>query len=125
MSRPSTTVPDACGDTYFCESESDFHKLILAHVKSVARNTEDALFLTTGIKIICHEYFALLCQHKIKPYTFSKEWVDNEKDGFKEAMNLVNEAIAKSGVPIKEGENGKVEINYDDFERVMKEKGIV
>ncbi len=125
MSRPSTTVPDACGDTYFCESESDFHKLILAHVKSVARNTEDALFLTAGIKIICHEYFALLCQHKIKPYTFSKEWVDNERDGFKEAMNLVNEVIVKSGVPIKEGENGKVEINYDDFERVMKEKGII
>lgn len=125
MSRPSTVVPDATGDTYFCEDETDFHKLILAHVRSVAHDNEDALFLTTGIKVICHEYFALVCQHKIKPYLFSKEWVDSEKEGFHQAMNLMNEMMAKSGVPIKEGKNGKVEINYDDFERVMKEKGII
>lgn len=110
---------------YFCEDNSDFHKLILAHVRSVARNNEDALFLTTGIKVICHEYLALALSGKVPPYTFPKEWVDSEKDGFHEAMNLINEVMVKSGVPIKEGENGKVEINYDDFERVMKEKGIV
>lgn len=118
-----TELPRKVADTYFCEDAGDFHKLILGHVEALCDNTEDAAFLTMGTRIICHEYLALVLTGKLGPYEMNDEWVKMNKEGFKDMIHTINERLVARGVPTKEGEGGKVEIDYDKIKEDV-EKGL-
>lgn len=118
-----TTLPGEVADTYFCEDQSDFHKLVLGHVESLCQNNEDAAFLTMGTRIICHEYLALVLSGQMKPYEMNEKWVKLNQDGFRDMIHTINERLVARGVPMKEGEGGKVEIDYDKIKEDV-EKGL-
>lgn len=110
-------LPIDTGTPYFCEDQGDFHKLILGHVEALCDNTEDAAFLTMGTRIICHEYLALILSGKMGPYQMDSKWVDMNKEGFRNMIHTINERLVARGVPTKEGEGGKVEIDYEQIHK--------
>lgn len=117
MTRPSIQIEGQIADPYFCETESDFHKLCLAECRAYTDNGEDAQIFMTGLKIMLHEYLALVLSQKIKPYEMERRWVKDEMDGFKATINYMNELFTKIGLPVYEGENGKIEIDYEQIKK--------
>lgn len=96
-----------------CEDEQDFYKLSMAWLEFVTpeeMSTEDAEFALYGLKILLHEYFALVYAGEIIPYTFHNQAFD--KEAFRDLMNNVNEKLVRCGIPTYE-KNGKVHINID------------
>lgn len=121
MARPSIQIEDQIADPYFCETEGDFHKLCIAACRVHSDDPEEAQVFVTGLRVILHEYLALVLSQKMKPYEMDKEWVENEMDGFKGTIAHMNEYFTKIGLPMYEGENGKMEIDYkkiqEEFEK--------
>ena len=122
MTRPSIQIEEQIADPYFCETKGDFHKLCIATCKLYSNNPEEAQLFATGLRIILHEYLALVLSQKMKPYEMDKEWVKNELDGFKGTIACMNEYFAKIGVPMYEGENGKMEIDYKKIQEEAEEE---
>lgn len=112
------TLPEELRDPYFCEDESDFFKLFFAHGKSLCESEEDFRMFTIGIKIMMHEYLALILSGKIKPFLMHPEIVKQEMPGFKEVMHNINEELTKAGVPMVETEEGKMKL---DMETIFKD----
>ena len=117
---PKSTVklPVEIAEPSFCENESEFYKIFVSQVK-VASNgdPEEAMFFTMGIRILCHEYLALVLSGKMEPLTLSDEFVEREKKFFREVIHLENEMMQKAGVPLKEGRDGKVDIDIEELKR--------
>ena len=112
MARPNIKIEEQIADPYFCENEGDFHKLCVASCKVHSNDLEEAQLYVTGLRVILHEYLALVLSQKMKPYEMDKEWVEHEKDGFKGTIACMNEYFTKIGIPMYEGENGKMELDY-------------
>ena len=110
-------LPADTGTPYFCEDQSDFHKLILGHVEALCEDAEEAAFLTMGTRIICHEYLALVLSGQMGPYQMDSKRVDMNKEGFRNMIHAMNERLVARGVPMKEGEGGKVEIDYEQIHK--------
>lgn len=106
---------------YFCENKSDFHKMCLAAIKIWMAGIDDPEFLTLNLRVMFHEYLAMVLSGEIQPYAMPEEWVAEESDGFKSLMNSINETMIDIGFPIKEGEEGKVEIDYDAFNKIVED----
>ena len=121
MTKPSIQIEEHIADPYFCETEGDFYKLCVATCRAHTDAPEDAMMFVIGLRTILHEYLALVLSEKMKPYEMDEEWVENEKDGFKGTIAYMNEYFAKIGMPMYEGENGKMEIDYkkikEEFEK--------
>lgn len=121
MTRPSIQIEEQIANPYFCETEGDFHKLCVAMCRTHTDISEDAVMFVIGLRTILHEYLALVLSEKMKPYEMDKEWVEKEMDGFKGTIACMNEYFAKIGMPMYEGENGKMEIDYkkiqEEFEK--------
>lgn len=117
---PKSTVklPVEIAEPSFCENESEFYKIFVSQVK-VASNgdTEEAMFFTMGIRILCHEYLALVLSGKMEPFTLPNEFVEREKKFFRDLIHFENEMMQKAGVPLKEGEDGKVDIDIEELKR--------
>ena len=102
----------------FIENESDFYKVLISMVKIMSKGDyDDAEFFTMGMRIICHEYLALVLAGKMDPFTLPKEFVEREKETFKDLINFENVMLQKAGVPMFEGEHGKVEIDVKEMKR--------
>lgn len=119
MEQPQqrTTLPRQVANTYFCEDQSDFHKLVLSHVEALCDNTEDASLMAMGIRIVCHEYLALVLSGQMDPYQMDSKWVDMNKKDFRDMIHTMNEKLVDRGVPMREGDNGKVEIDYNQIRK--------
>lgn len=122
MARPSIQIEDQIADPYFCETEGDFHKLCLAECRAHTGTSEDAVMFATGLRVLLHEYLALVLSQKMKPYEMDKEWVEREMDGFKGTIACMNEYFAKIGLPMYEGRNGKMEIDYKKIKEEFEEE---
>ena len=102
----------------FIENESDFYKVLISMVKIMSKGDyDDAEFFTMGMRIICHEYLALVLSGKMDPFTLPKEFVEREKETFKDLINFENVMLQKAGVPMFEGEKGKIEIDVEEMKR--------
>lgn len=102
----------------FCQDQNDFHKLFFAEVRANIGYTPDDLpYILFGTRLLLHEYLGLVLEGKLDPYEVEKEAVDREMEGFKETMNHINEVLVKAGVPVKEGENGKVVFDYEELRK--------
>lgn len=121
MARPSIQIEDQIADPYFCESEGDFHKLCVATCRIHTDSPEESEIFIIGLRVILHEYLALVLSQKMKPYEMDKEWVEREMDGFKGTIACINEYFTKIGVPMYEGENGKMEIDYKKIKEMEEE----
>ena len=86
MSRPSITVADRWAEPYFCEDKTDFHKLLLGTISSLSLDATETAMLAMGLRIVCHEYLALVLSEKITPYEMGEDWVKKELPGFKEMV---------------------------------------
>lgn len=112
MTKPSIQIEEQIADPYFCETEGDFHKLCIATCKVHTNDPEDATIFMAGLRTILHEYLALVLSKKMQPYEMDEEWVEHEMDGFKATIACINEYLVKLGLPMYEGETGKMEIDY-------------
>lgn len=112
-----TTLPGEVAEAYFCEDSGDFHKLVLGHIEALCHNNDDAAFLSMGTRIICHEYLALVLSGQMKPYEMNEKWVELNQEGFRNMIHTINERLVARGVPTKEGEGGKVEIDYEKIKK--------
>lgn len=123
MSRPSITLPDQVADPAFCENQDDFYKMVLSMTRVWADNCqEDMSFVTFGIKLLLHEYLALVCSGKMDPYLLDPAVKEKELEGFKAMINYQNQWLTNIGVPMKEGENGKVEFDYKALDEIIKRR---
>lgn len=122
MARPSITLDDRIADPYFCEDRDDFYKMCLASCQAFTDNFEDSEYFSFFIRVLCHEYLALVLSKKLEPYEMGEEVVENEKSGFKEAIGHVNELITSLGIPTFEGEDGKIKIDHDELKRRVQEE---
>lgn len=112
MTKPRIQIEEQIADPYFCETEGDFHKLCLAACRAHSEDPEEAQIFVTELRVLLHEYLALVLSQKMRPYEMSKEWVEHEMGGFKDTIACVNEFFTEIGLPMYEGENGKMEIDY-------------
>ena len=122
MTKPSIKIEEQLADPYFCETEGDFHKLCIATCRVHTESPEEARIFVSGLKVILHEYLALVLSQKIEPYEMDKEWVENERDDFKSTIACVNEYFAKIGLPMYEGKNGKMEIDYKKIQEKLEKE---
>lgn len=123
MSRPSITLPDQVAEPTFCENRDDFYKMVFSMVKVWAGDSREEMpFVTFGIKLLLHEYFALVCSGKMEPYLLDPAVKENELEGFKEMINYQNQWLTNIGVPMKEGEHGKVEFDYEALDEIIKRR---
>lgn len=120
MARPSITLPDNLADPAFCEDENDFHKLFLGIAQAECDEPEDMPYFLFGVRLLLHEYLALVLSKKLTPYQFSDEVKEAEKEGYKEFINHINENVTKMGIPTKE-ENGKIVFDYEGIEKKRRE----
>lgn len=123
MSRPSITLPDQVAEPAFCENRDDFYKMVISMARVWADdNREELEFVTFGVRLLLHEYLALVCSGKMKPYILDPAFKENELEGFKEMINHSNQWLTSLGVPMREGENGKVEFDYGAIDEVIRRR---
>lgn len=123
MSRPSITLPDQAAEPAFCENQDDFYKMVLSMTRVWADDSREEMpFVTFGIKLLLHEYLALVCSGKMEPYLLDPAVKEKELEGFKEMINYQNQWLTNIGVPMKEGENGKVEFDYKALDEIIKRR---
>jgi hypothetical protein len=102
----------------FIENESDFYKVLISLIKIMSKGDyNDAEFFTMGMRILCHEYLALVLAGKMEPFTLPEDFVEREKETFKDLINYQNMMLQKAGVPMFEGDKGKVEIDIEEMKR--------
>ena len=98
----------------FCRDGDDFIKLTFMTLMAFASDEEGEVeSMTTGTRVLLHEYLALVLNGELEPFTFSDEFVEMETPGFRDAMHLANVALASVGVQMNETDDGKMEIDYD------------
>lgn len=110
-------------DPAFMENESEFYKVMVSLVKIMSKGDyDDATFYTIGLRILLHDYFALVLTGKMKPLTIPDEFIEREKNTFRELIDFENVMLQKAGVPMFEGEDGKVEIDFEKIRDEMKRR---
>lgn len=123
MSRPSITLPDQVAEPAFCENRDDFYKMVFSMARVWADDSREELpFVAFGVKLLLHEYLALVCSGKMEPYLLDPAIKKNEMEGFKEMINHSNQWLTDIGVPMREGENGKVEFDYGAIDELMRRR---
>lgn len=118
MDRFKTIYGEKIEGPAFMENESDFYKVMVSLVKIMSKGDhDDAAFYTLGLRILLHDYFALVLTGKMTPLTLPDDFVKREKETFKELINFENMMFQKAGVPMFEGDNGKMEIDIEELKR--------
>lgn len=118
-------ILDRFAKPYFCEDIADFHKLMLAESKVHAPDPEEAQLFLVGIRVLLHDYLALVMSGKMAPYEMDEDFVEREQGAFREVMNYVNADLMQSDIPLVEGENGKLEVDYEKLRKKAEEEGIL
>lgn len=120
MDRFKTIYGEKIEGPAFMENESEFYKVMVSLIKIMSKGDyDDASFYTLGLRILLHDYFALVLTGKMSPLTLPEEFIEREKETFRDLINFQNERFQKAGIPLKEGENGKVEVDFDEMKRRM------
>ena len=99
----------------FCKNGDDFNKLFYAMITSVSDDAEEASAYVLGFRSLLHDYLALNLSGELKPYRISEEDIAHNRQDFEDLINEINFRLIKEKVPMKEGKNGKMEIDYDFF----------
>lgn len=110
---------------FMCDNNDEFIKsmfIITTSIPSMLKrgkiSEEDACVMYTDMfKMMAHDYMALVMAGKIEAYEFEKDSAEQEykdmRKMFEGALSELNVTLAMNGVPVKECENGKVEIDYE------------
>lgn len=100
-----------------CTNEDEFVKMLAMEVLFQSDNVDpDPINLTNRIKVLIHDYLALVLTGKMKPYE-----VHGNETNKKHANEIIKEMgvlAGKVGVPLKETSEGKLEF---DFETIRKD----
>ena len=110
-------------ELFLAEDENDLRKLIfMASTIPPALAMEGeadleyiTMMLADIIQVIARDYHVLVASNKMEPF-HCKGKTDDLKEvrqSFKDSINDLNVKFAENGVPLKEGEGGKVEIDID------------
>ena len=110
-----------------CENRDDFTKYfyslarVISHPPKGESMQSHMEFTIEGLQILMHEYLALVMNEKIEPYyiEFASE-KDKEESMrvFRQGMLEITEQLSKSGVPMQETEDGRMEIMFDDLKEI-------
>ena len=111
-------IPVNAGKPALCQDQSDFHKLFLGITRAECDDPEDIPFFLFGLRLLLHEYLALVLTGKLPPYQIADEVAQAELEGFKEFINHINLELTKMGIPTKE-EDGKIVFDYDKINQEM------
>lgn len=104
-----------------CETQDDFYKFLFVIARSNSDSSEEMEYNVFGLRLLLHEYAALILNGEMDPYQLPKFVVENESRSFRDLIHSVNEEMAELGVPMKEGEGGKMEFDYEEIHRVSNE----
>lgn len=100
----------------FCENEHEFYNFYALLTTMISPDSDDRMFFSIGVRILLHEYLALVVGGKMDPYEVGS--VDREdKERFRMAMAKYTEILQEVGVPFKEEDNGVMAFDYDEVER--------
>lgn len=116
-------LPEELFEPMLCRSGDDFVKLSFATLMNtfdLDGTEEDMSAATTGIKILMHEYLALVLSKKIRPFGYDERAAKNFKQDFLNIIMDVTHHLAESGISMVETADGRVEI---DYKKIMKEHG--
>lgn len=117
----SITLDDSLRKPHLCEDETDFYKFMLFIVEGMAEDQEEADSLIVAMKVLLHEYLALVLSEKISPY--AGDGPDEETiKAFREAMTGVTKMMIDLGIPMVETDNGKLTVDMDAVKKKLKEK---
>lgn len=119
----TTELPEDLFKPMLCRSGDDFIKLSFATIMEIFDldgTEEDVCAATTGIKVLMHEYLALVLTKKIRPFGYDERVAKNLKDDFLNVIMDVTHHLAESGISMVETADGRVEI---DYKKIMKEHG--
>lgn len=108
-------LPEDVKKPAYCKNGDDFNKLFYAMVVSIADDMEDIEAYVLGFRALLHDYMALNLTEKLKPYRISEEEIARNRQDFEDLINEINFRLIQEKVPMKEGKNGKLEIDYDFF----------
>lgn len=115
-----------------CENRDDFTKYMFS-LASVFSNPdhqdkynrqENMEFTIEGLRMMCHEYLALVFSGKLQPYDIRFQSEEDKRESiksFRSGMLAITERLMKSGVPMHEN-NGRYEIEFDDLKEMGKKE---
>lgn len=91
----------------FCQDVDDFYKLAFGTIVTAEDQSIGAM--TVGMKIILHDYLALILQGGFSPIILSQPpaWF---QERFRETILAVTEQLQKADIPMKE-EDGKMKVD--------------
>ena len=98
----------------FCQDQTDFHKLFFGITRAGCDDSEEIPFFLFGVRLLLHEYLALVLRGDLEPYEISEGVKQAELDGFKDFIANINEQLVKAGIPTKE-EGGKIVFDYEEI----------
>lgn len=106
-------------EPFLLEDQNDFQKMYLWLVQSAQMPDEFKTMYTDLLKIMLHDYTALVLSDKIDPYLFDDD-ISTLDDTYKaEFMALINQFMLKWGVPLKE-QKGKMVIDPSQLSKKSK-----
>lgn len=116
---------------FMCNDEDEFTKslfIITVTIPNMLKmgkisEVEASAMYVDMFKMMAHDYLALAMSGKMPMYEFSGKDGEEYKDIrkiFEDSLSNLNVQLAMSGVPVHEGDNGKLVI---DYEKMHKELG--
>lgn len=99
-----------------CDNEHEFYKFYALLTTMMSPDGDDRMFFSVGVRILLHEYLALVVGGKMDPYELGFADKD-DKERFKMAMAKYTEILQEMGVPFKEEDNGVMAFDYDEVAR--------
>lgn len=99
----------------YCRNGDEFNKLFYVAVRnSLDEGGEDEIVSDIMfLRVLLHDYLALCLSGELVPYVIDEEEISNNSEGFKELINYINCHLAEMGIPLREGDKGNVEIDYE------------
>lgn len=101
-----------------CRDGDDLYKLLIGLVTTAEDQSIGAL--VSGMRIVLHEYLALVLRGEFSPYE-APEMPEDIAEAFRRAMFAVTQSSMEGGMPLKE-ENGKMVFDKEQIKRDMKER---
>lgn len=111
-----TEVTENIVTPQICTNEDEFVKMMLMEVLFQTDNVDpDPEQLVGRLKVFIHDYLALVLSGKLKPYEVYENGLS--KKHANDVIRKMGVLAGKVGVPIKETNEGKLEL---DFETIKK-----
>lgn len=125
MVAVTTNKPKSVTEPFMAKDEDEFIKSLFVVATTIPvmikdgriDETEATIMFVDMFKMMAHDYHALAMAGKIGEYEFDKNDPKCEfhemRKMFEDSLSRLTICLAQDGVPVVEGENGKLKIDYE------------